>query len=213
MPQHINKRAVKGAPVSASHINELIDAINSLRPIDSPTIKHSWTTAGVISHAKTPITGGGSTTPHIAFYCDIKSPEDADANKAYVRYVAGDVYANPWGRYRRPETENDDIKPYGFAEIPRDTDKAYWYVVVKYDYGEGDLEGEWSEVQAVSTDTLTEEEWVEWDEDEGWLRKVIIIAEVEMTEPNEDNKRHIKKLTQRWALGDIWFNDVMMCKA
>lgn len=43
-------------------INSIIDALDSLRPISSPTVRHEWRSDGTVSHAGTG--DGGSSDPY-----------------------------------------------------------------------------------------------------------------------------------------------------
>jgi hypothetical protein len=212
MPHQITRRARQGEKPEASHINEIIDYINSLRPLDSATVKHSWTSQGVLSHSAPQQTATGNDVSPYAFLVEKKSPIEKAANTVYVSYVAGDVYASPWDRYRKPEREEgEEGEPYGYLGIDATTNETTWYVAIKYDYGLADLEGTWGDVSIIDADTLAGEEWSETVEGE-WKRRTFIIAEVTLGSANEDGKRSIKTIVQRWTLGDIWFNDIMRCK-
>lgn len=52
---------------SASHINEIVDCLASLRPISTPTVRSTWTANGVKHDTTSPKGGGGLDLSKFAF--------------------------------------------------------------------------------------------------------------------------------------------------
>ena len=218
MPKYITRRYKTKDKLTADSVNEIIEMVNSLRPIDSATVKHSWTTQGVISQASGGKGGGGTATkvaPY-SFQLGEETPKKPKENTLYVSYYEGELYAIPWNKYHRPQADEEvpveERSVYGYLEIPNDTDYSVYYVVCKYDFGDADLEGTWSNIELVdSSKFTTDKEWQETNDNYAWIRRVFIIGQVILSEKDRDGIRTIDTIIQKWLQGDVWMYDLARC--